>query len=149
MADTKLDDAAVAALFHISTLPHAKRREFLSAIFGDELQRTEPITSGSRDRVNGSITFPRGSLRALVHNHPQKDVRDRNAEPNKFSDGDMALADRLGVPSYITTPDGTVRRYERGATTDVLAQFPIDEWRAYMMRELLNRAPDDPRGLKR
>jgi hypothetical protein len=140
-----LDDAAAAALYALAREP----REHMGALYadGDRIGRTGTVTSGGKGGVKGSLSVPAGMLRALFHNHPTSKAGD--AERARFSPDDRAQANRLGVPSYIAAGD-RIRRYAPGeGESDVLAQFPIEEMRAYLMRALLNREPDDPRGLRR
>lgn len=149
-----MDDAAAAALWMLS-LEHDSRRERIGLLYGDDYKRTPTRGQGEGDSAGGAFAIPRGSLRALFHNHPDttSGARDlRNAGGGeRFSSDDVEQARKLKVPSYISTPSGAVRRYEpsTGGTSDVLAQFPIDEFRAYLMKKLLDREPDDPRGLMR
>lgn len=148
-----LDDAAAAALW---TLRNARAEE-LGLLYdeGQGIARTKTISRGDTRRTGGTFKVPPGSLRALFHNHPPREPHKgaggkRDVEQEQFSPDDMLQARKLGVPSYISVGD-RLRRYDAATnqTTDVLAQFPIDEWRAHLMRTLLGRASDDPRGLYR
>lgn len=142
-----LDDAAAAALWSL----RQSSSERMGALYRDAggFGRT-PTIEGGDDGVKGQLRIPTGSLAALFHNHPPAEGRD-DSFGHRFSDDDKAQARRLGVPSYITTADGTVRRFDpkRNRTEEVLAEFPIAEWRAQVMQTILGRSPDDPRGLMR
>ncbi|MEO8467977.1 MAG: hypothetical protein ABI640_21875 [Gammaproteobacteria bacterium] len=142
-----LDNAANAALWMLS-LQKDPRTEHMGALFqqGENLGRTADTVDGSGSHVHGKLTLG-GPAAALFHNHPTTGRRDSIGE--QFSDDDRAQARRLSVPSYISTPSNALRKYDpsTNTTSDVLAEFPIDENRAYLMQKLLGRSPDDPRGL--
>lgn len=141
-----LDDAAAAALFMLG-LQKDPRTEHLGALFGDDMQATPNTVDGNGQHVHGTLSLPHGSvLDALFHNHPAAGASD--AERAKFSIDDLSMARRLGVPSYIDAGD-RIRKFDpaSGKTSDVLAAFPWDEYRSYLMDKYLHRAPDDPRGL--
>lgn len=143
MAYDNLDDAAEAALFMLSRTK-SPTLEHLGALYqnGDGVDRTNTIDGGRTD-ARGALAVPRGSLLALFHNHPPEDAQ------GKFSEADKDQARRLNVPSYISTTSGRTKRFDpnTGKTEDVLATFPIEEFKAFLMKRLLNREPDDPRGL--
>jgi hypothetical protein len=142
----ELDNAAEAALFMLGLTQNPKV-EHLGALYaGDQgIARTGTV-DGNDQHTHGTLSVPHGSLLALFHNHPN--IRGFEGGDGPSQD-DIAQAQRLKVPSYISTPSGRTRRFDpsTGKVEDVLAEFPIDEWRAYLMQKLLNRAPDDPRGL--
>lgn len=150
----QLDNAAAAALFMLG-LTEDPKLEHLGALYasGDTVQRTPTITSSRNSGVQGKLAVPAGSLMALFHNHPTvpSDIHRLQAEGGgeQFSKDDMLRAKTLKVPSYISTPSGALRMYDpaSGDTTNVVAEFPWDEFKGYLMRKLLDRAPDDPRGL--
>lgn len=144
-----LDDAAVAALWTL----RGAGVEHLGLLYDDGgIRRTPTQSRNARNASRGAFEIPTGSLRGLFHNHPlPKNPRARQ-NAARFSYDDIDQAKRLGVPSYIAVGDD-VRRFDPGAAGDrgeeVLARFPIEEMRAYLMRTLLNREPGDPRGLTR
>lgn len=137
MSNYALDDAAAAALARIQRA----RVEHIGALYRDrESFAATPTIGGEGKRVNGGLSVPAGALAALFHNHPGATLRGwssaRDNTAHEFSDQDKRQAKALGVPSYITTADGRVRRYDPSTSKaeDVLAQFPIDEWRASIAR---------------
>lgn len=160
-----LDDAAMQALWGLLS----RNTEYLGALYadGDGVKATDTISSGDNARVSGTLAVPRGSLRALYHNHPDEPAQQhsirkkpRNDLAAEFSRKDKQQADALGVLSYITTPTGRLRRYDpaSGKAADVLAQLPLDQMipkkrgpidmtRAELIGKLLGTAPNDPRGL--
>ena len=145
-----LDDSAAAALMLLE-LTKPKNRENLGALFtngaDDELQRSNVIESGQDTHVRGTLAIPKGSaLEALYHNHPL--IKGDAAHWAEFSDDDKAQARRLGIPSYISAGDA-IRKFDprTNKTADVLAEFPWNKYKGYLMEKLLKRAPDDPRGL--
>jgi hypothetical protein len=141
-----LDDAAAAALFAIQDA----KVENIGALYRDGagVARTPTRSSGGDTSVRGTLKIPAGSLLALFHNHPPLGRDD--FERGRFSRDDLQQAQMLRVPSYISAGD-RIRRYDpsSGKTEDVLAAFPWDEFKTYLMQKLLQRAPDDPRGLLR
>jgi hypothetical protein len=148
MAYDNLDNAAAAALWMLA-LEQDAQHEHMGALYasGQGFDRTPTISSGGSEHVRGALTLPqKGSLRGLFHNHPGPE---RSSEG--FSEDDKAQARRLKVPSYISTPSGAWRKFDPIAnkTTEVLAEFPIEEHRRYLMAKILGRGPDDPRGVMR
>lgn len=137
----RLDDEAAAALYALAHLPV----EHMGALYGPDLKRSNIVSSDDSGKVRGRLSVPRSELAALFHNHPSTGRKDANRPVFSMDDKDQAR--RLGVPSYISAGD-RIRRFDpvTGQTSDVLAQFPIDEWRRQMIVEILGRAPDDPRG---
>lgn len=114
----ELDNAAVAALWPLRLQP----REKMGALYGlgNGIGQT-PTIDGNAQHVKGTLSVPPGSLAALFHNHPDTAQKGR-----RFSDDDISRARQLRTPSYITTPDGTVMRFDptTNTTQEVLAEFP-------------------------
>lgn len=75
-------------------------------------------------------------------------VRRRNRTQAELDDAAAAALYRV---SNISTPAGRLFRYDpaTGRTEDVLAEIPIDVIVRDLMVRLLNREPNDPRGLYR
>lgn len=138
---TALDDAAAAALYQLANAPI----EHMGALYGADLKRSNLISMNDASRVRGTLQVPRAEMRALFHNHPPR-KRDRDRE--YFSEDDKGIARRMNLPSYISAGD-RVRRFDptTGKTSDVLAQFPIEEWKKQLMIDVLKRDPSDPRGV--
>jgi hypothetical protein len=114
-----MDDAAMAALWQFRHAP----REHISVMYGDDFQHA-PFVKGRESTTKGAFTIPSGSLKALLHNHPESPGRD------KFSNDDKSMAKHRGVPSYVAAGEKLLRYDPRtGATTEVLAQIPLDEIR--------------------
>lgn len=149
----QLDDAAAAALWQLRAKPQEEIGLLYRGLNG--VERTPTQSRGGTRRAGGSFAIPPGSLRAIFHNHPAREIArgargSKDVERDAFSGDDTLQARTLGVPSYISAGD-RVMRYDpstRG-TEEVLAQFPIDEWRSHIMRTLLGRSPDDQRGAYR
>jgi len=145
----QLDNAASAALFMLG-LTQDRKREHMGALFskGDGYGRSNIVTTGDRGQVSGVLSVPAGSLAALFHNHPSE-ARTRDPAAEQFSPGDVSQARSLGKASYISTPSGATLKYDpaTGQTSEVLAEFPIAEFKTFLMQRLLGRAADDPRGL--
>lgn len=140
----QMDDAAAAALWRIARAGDSGV-EHVGALYDSDgsIARTDPVSSGQGSKVRAALKIPAGSLRGLFHNHPEAAPSRRNFRSfgggDEFSDDDKATARRLGVPSYIATPGGVVKRFDpnTGETTEVLAQFPMDEYKKHLTAELL------------
>ena len=148
-----LDDAAAAALWALRNEP----MEHIGLLYEQGgIRATPTATTNRRSTTGGAFQIPKGSLRALFHNHPARKKRGGMASESRdrtrtdFSEDDIAQARRLGVPSYIAAGP-KLRRYDpaTGRTEDVLAEIPIDVIVRDLMVRLLNRDPNDPRGLYR
>jgi hypothetical protein len=134
-----LDNAAAAALFMMG-LTHPTNIENMGAIYSkdDGFGRSNIVSSGQGAHVKGTIAIPPGSLAALFHNHPTARADSHNARltggADQFSPDDIAQAQRLGKPSYISTPSGKWLRFDPKANTteEVLAEFPINELLAHI-----------------
>jgi hypothetical protein len=75
------------------------------------------------------------NMAALIHNHS---TRGAGSSDQELSRSDVGMAKLLKLPSYISTPTGSLRRYDpkTGKTEDVLAQIPIDEIRKLYVKAL-------------
>ena len=155
MADqSALDDAAAAALWALRNEP-TEQIGLLYRMAGG-VQATPTHTQRSGAQARGVFQIPSGALLGVFHNHPPRRGRRRDsmigsdADRATFSRDDVEQAKRLGVPSYIAAGP-KLRRYDpaTGRTEDVLAMIPIDEIMRDLMIRLLNRDPNDPRGLYR
>jgi hypothetical protein len=144
----RIDDEAAAALYSIRNAP----LEHMGLLYqhGGNLNRTATQSRNKRGQVKGAFSIPAGSLQSLFHNHPRGADMKNSPATMKFSDVDVAEAERLNVPSYIASGE-RMRRYDPATnqSSDVLAQFPWEEAKRKMMIEILSRDPNDPRGLER
>lgn len=168
-----VDDAASAALMWIARQPNAIQQEYMALLFRDpetlKYFRGEFKTSGRRASVGASFE-PLGQVAGIVHNHPGMQQQDHYPH-TWFSGTDIDQAKKDQVPNYIAAMNepgaATEKRFRPGKTSvrrtdprdplsityskgeDFLSQFPIDEFKQLLMREVLGRNPNDPRGLKR
>lgn len=137
----KLDDAAATALWRLMN----HRVEHMGALYQtpDGYGSTPTVSTKESARVGGTLQVP-GPVRALFHNHPpvksRGDLRGASeGEADRFSKDDMVMANRLGVPSYISAGN-SLRRFDpsTGRTEDVLAQIPVEEIRKrYLVQGLM------------
>lgn len=151
----QLDDAAARALWALRHAPI----EHIGLLYEQDgrILATPTQTRDHYATTGGTFQIPAGSLRGIFHNHPARrsgrgdlDASRRDRQRTKFSPDDYRQAKRLGVPSYIAAGN-KLRRYDpaTGRTEDVLAEIPIDVIVRDLMVRLLNRDPNDPRGLYR
>lgn len=127
----ELDNAAVAALWPLRLQP----KEKMGALFGlGSAFGQTPTIDGNAQHVKGTLAVPPGSLAALFHNHPGKP----SPLLRQFSPDDISRARQLKKPSYITTPDGTVMKFDptMNTTNEVLAEFPIDQIRERYIKQI-------------
>lgn len=127
MTEYVLDDAAMAALYHLAAAP----KEHIGLLY-DTPNGVAATPTQSRNRqgeVKGKFSVPANSLQALFHNHPSQGEMKSSPTPSKFSKDDIQQAHKFGVPSYITTPNGGVWKYDpaTGKVEEVLGMFPIGE----------------------
>lgn len=130
-----IEDAAAAALARMQKLPDFDKKEYLGVIYQDEksgkYRFTEPTGGKDSKKVKGTFAVPKGSLRAIVHNHPGA-AKDANA---RFSEDDVRMAKQLGVPSFIGVGNQLLRwhpekgqmRRSQGVGEEVLSQIPTDQ----------------------
>lgn len=156
-----IEDAAAAALARINSQPGSTGREYIALIYEDpdtgEFLFSDPQTqAGARGRseAKGRFKIPKGSLRALIHNHPVGDD-----DSGLLSEQDVMMARQLGVPSFIGVGDTLLRftgktrigrsRDRVGLTEEVLAQIPIQEIvrRREALTGLLGPPPELPQAV--
>lgn len=93
----ELDDAAAAALWSIQR----DHFEHMGALYADpttgRIQQTTTVSDRKTGETDGRVEIPKGSLRGIFHNHP-----DRARDAHRFSPEDVRQAHKLGVPSYIS-----------------------------------------------
>ena len=136
-----LDDAAQAALWPIRHAP----REHIGALYAMDgrIASTPTVTANDAKSVGGTLKVPRGTLRALYHDHPIGEAmkgdlrRDIEGERQKFSRDDIAQARGLGVPSYISAGERIFRYDPSGRTEEVLAQLPLDPIKQLYIKGLM------------
>lgn len=123
-----------------------------------------------RDK-DGPVTEDGYPVRGIVHNHPAE----RGGEwiPNThFSPNDISTREALSnVPSYVAAMNPSKQKgwrsndvvmgedrasfrdtngiVETAPGEEFLGEFPWEEFKQHLMRTLLERAPNDPRGLLR
>lgn len=120
-----LDDAAAAALYGIDRKP----TEHIGVVYEDRgaLRSTPPASRDMKGRAEGVFAIPKGSLRALYHNHPNEG---KNRSVRAFSEDDKNNARQFGVPSYISVGHEILRWAPDGkGTQPVLAQLPVEQIR--------------------
>ena len=165
-----VDDAAAAALMWLAHQPRNSNQEYMGLLFQDptdqKYYRTEFQTEGKHD-TSSYTGAPDGRIAGIVHNHPPQRAGDHYPSTD-FSFTDAATAEANKVPSYIVglgvSGDADRKFVPKGDLTPgqiktlaqrlggehgqpFLAQFPIEEFKIFLMRKLLDRAPNDPRGL--
>jgi hypothetical protein len=169
-----IDDAAAAALMLLAHQPRVDNQEYMGLLVkgaDGKYYRTALQTQGKRTASEWR-GYPDGRLAGIVHNHPVEDEDNSHGYgPQVFSDTDVNMARENNVPSYIAkmvagglpvesryTPgvSGTFRApgpgkrpVELAIGDQFLAEFPWEEFKQHMMRQILERAPNDPRGLMR
>src|SRR5690606_39397832 len=100
-----LDEAAIAALWALADAPV----EHIGLLYEQDgrILATPTQTRGHNATTGGAFQIPKGSLRALFHNHPARKKRggmaseSRDRMRTEFSPDDIEQAMALGVPSYI------------------------------------------------
>src|SRR5690606_18825395 len=130
-----VDDAASAALGLVSKNRKSRKQEFIGLIYQDpetgKYLFTEPQTQRDANKSKGAFKVPKGSARALFHNHPSGGAN----KGDLFSSDDIAMANSSGLLSYIAAgdalkvydPSQNAKPMRRGvAGSDVLAQIAMD-----------------------
>ena len=152
----QLDDAAARALWALRHAPI----EHIGLLYEQDgtIRATPTRSQHNESKTRGTFAVPAGSLRAIFHNHPPRRSRRgdlsasrRDRQRSEFSRDDIIQAQKLGVPSYIQAGNELLRYTPGGPLTGepVLAEIPIDVIVRDLMVRLLNRDPNDPRGLYR
>ncbi len=139
MPHKNLDDAAQAALWPLQRAPV----EQVALLYEQDGQiHNTPPRGDAKDRAREAFQIPKGSLRAITHNHPLSENPRKNVNIRRFSHDDMTMANKLRVPSYISVGN-ELKRYNPGAMSDhgepVLAQIPIEEIRKLYLVEALKK----------
>jgi len=144
-----LDDAAAAALLALAYAPI----EHIGLLYEQDGQilATPAQTLNHNASAGGTFEIPKGSLRAIFHNHPARKKRrggmaseNRDRMRAEFSTDDILQAQRLGVPSYIAAGP-KLRRYDpaTGKTQDVLAEIPVELIRDYLHRRFFEEGRNE------
>lgn len=153
----KQDDAAAAFAWMLPYLHEgAKKYEYASGIVPTEDGYTYSTPKTSKQTSEFNVSLP-ATMQALIHNHPAEQARsgreyqsarDSQSADENFSQEDRSMAKALKMPSYIVTPSDRLMRYDPATKQqeEVLAQFPWDEYKAYLMQKM-GREADDTRGL--
>lgn len=105
-------------------------REFGSTIYsttasGQTVYKYSAANEGASKSVQISNS-PNGEKReATIHSHGEYD---KNYNDNQFSKADKDNSDKRGVDSYVTTPDGSLKKYDPNAkqTSTVSTDLPSD-----------------------
>ena len=110
-----LDSAKDAAIAALNALPHIKAGEHAGVILkgpDGKYYATAPIMT-AQDDFQLHVPIQKGwSMAGIYHNHPGSD-----GLAQYFSPGDIQMADKLKVPSYIRfSADNVIRGYMPGQT---------------------------------
>lgn len=108
-----IEHAVAAALAEIKSKEDGSKYEYVGIVYQDpETQRfryTEPLSQGKRNKAGGSHAVPKGSARAVFHNHPENisgmRAHQRDELRKFFSQGDLELSAKTGLLSYIGAGD--------------------------------------------
>lgn len=109
-----VDHAAVAALENVQRQEDADKYEYVGVVYQDpdsgQYTYTPPLSQHKRAKAGGSHAVPKGSARALYHNHPEDRRGLRAGQEDElrryFSEGDVEVSKRTGLPSYVDHGDG-------------------------------------------
>lgn len=131
-----IEDAVAAGLGIIERNERADKEEFIGIIYQDPKTKkyhyTEPKGQHRSAKSEGTFKIPKGSARAIFHNHPKlADRKKRDANRDHFSKGDMDLAKRTGLKSFIGV-DNAIKMYDPSKKMSrrgepVLAQIPVEQ----------------------
>ena len=114
------DEAAIAALSE--ALPLSVQFEYAGVIYEQDgrFHFTEPKSSGEVHDIEVHVQYPSGAkLVGLYHTHPDtKTLTQSGADFGWFSPYDIAVAEQLGLPSYMAyCATGDVRKFVPGETS--------------------------------
>lgn len=129
-----VEDAVAAGLFVIDQTGRADKDEFIGLVFQDpdtgKFHFTQPQGQNKSGKSEGTFKIPKGSARAIFHNHPElKDRKKQDRSRDQFSPGDIDLANSTGLLSFIGF-DNEIRVFDPSADMGrsgepVLARIPI------------------------
>ena len=123
-----IDDAAIAWGLSYNGDSIAKNKEYGSVIYSDngKFKYTKP-NKGDKDSVRVNSKTKGKPVVAWIHSHA---AYDENYASEEFSFKDLENAERINLPSYITTPKGYLIKYDPSVTRkklqDISKSMPKD-----------------------